>query len=347
MASMKIQILTLLLLNVFSLHARFMDEVQYSLATADAQKNNWEQAEQRINNLIINTPDRPDLLYDAGVIAYHNKKFEQARACFEHGLQCAQLEPSLQEQLCFNAGNTCVELQQLKEAINYYERVLTLNNKHERARHNLEIVKNMLKEQEQKQQQDQDKQKNNNDEQQQQEQNKKQSGNDKQNENEQQNNEGQGSQEQHKEQENGNGNKQKSEPKNQGNEDQEKQNGQENGAKQNKGNSDQRPQQPEANKPNEQKREQQRQQHTDSQSQRNELPQQDKQKTSFAQSRKTGRQAESNLAAARTEEKFDKNEQWMLELLQEQEKADKEANKYILQSLVQKNLAGQDGENCW
>lgn len=244
---MNLNLIIFFLVCSFPLHARLLDEVQYSLATADAQKNNWEQAEQRINKLLVNTPDRPDLLYDAGVIAHRNKKFEQAHACFEHGLQCPDVKPSLQEQLCFNAGNTCVELQQLKEAINYYEKVLALNNKHERARHNLEVVKNMLKqeEQEKKQQQEQEQKNNQNNEQQKQNQDQ---GNNNQN-NDQKKDEKQKSQEQQGENNQRKNDKQQSESKNQGKEKQEKQDEQENGTqKQNEGQRKQGGNQPEPRK---------------------------------------------------------------------------------------------------
>src|SRR5437867_1503652 len=104
---MNLKVSILFLCSFLSVQARLMGEVQYSLASADAQQQKWDHAEKRINNLVIDAPDRPDLLYDAGVIAYRNKKFEHANACFEHGLQCAA-DDGLKEQLCFNAGNTCV-----------------------------------------------------------------------------------------------------------------------------------------------------------------------------------------------------------------------------------------------
>lgn len=328
---MNIKFIVLVLCSV-PLHARLMDEVHYSLASADAQQQKWDQAEQRINTVMLNAPDRPDLLYDAGVVAYRNKKFEQAHACFEHGLQSTALDDELKEQLCFNAGNTCVELQQLKEAIGYYEKVLALNNKHERARHNLEVVKNMLKQQEQEQQEQKDNQ--NNDQQKEDQ----QSGNQNQNNN-QKNNEKQQSEKQQREQDNGKQNEQQSESKKQGNKDQEKQDEQKDGTKkQNEGQRNDRGNQPEPRNPSQQSHDKQKQQeHADSQSKNNKPSPQNKQKTSVAQSQTGYREAE----------QFDKNEQWMIELLQEQEKADKQANKQILHGMVQKNLAGNDGQNCW
>lgn len=157
---------------VFVAHAVF----DYDRAVSAAQTGDFEKADTLLSSLMIDHPERPDLLYDAGVVACKKKDFKRARACFEHACLSSSCPLSLQEQAHFNCGNACVEQKELKQAIQEYEKVLHINPKNDRARHNLEVVKKML-EQQQQQNKDQNKNQQNNDKQDQKNQDKKKNDN--------------------------------------------------------------------------------------------------------------------------------------------------------------------------
>lgn len=144
------------------LHGNFL---QRSQAANAAQKKDWKAAEDQFVQLMINNPDDPVLLYDAGVVSFEQKKFENAHAYFKNASTSKNANALVKEQACFNLGNTCVELKKLEDAITHYEEVLVLNADNEKAKHNLEIVKKMLEEQKQQEQQQQQNQDQKNDQQ--------------------------------------------------------------------------------------------------------------------------------------------------------------------------------------
>ncbi len=132
----------------------------YDRAAYAMQQNDWKEAAGKLTKLLVHNPDRSDLLYDTGVASFNTGSFEQAQAYFQHITAMHTVDPLLKEQAHFNLANTYVELKKLPEAIEQYEHVLKLNPDNERAKHNLALVKEMLKKQEQ-QQQEQNKQQNN------------------------------------------------------------------------------------------------------------------------------------------------------------------------------------------
>jgi Ca-activated chloride channel family protein len=136
------------------------EQWKYSTAAHDAQKGKWQEASENINQLLINHYDRADILYDAGVAAYHNERFAVALTHFDRALQKTQ-DKTLQERIHFNKGNTHVALKELPQAIQDYQTVLSSNPDNKQARHNLEIVKKMLEQQKQKQQDQDEKNKDN------------------------------------------------------------------------------------------------------------------------------------------------------------------------------------------
>jgi Ca-activated chloride channel family protein len=114
-----------------------------------------EQASDFFSEQLIADPTNEELNFNAGVVQYRQKKYEQARDSFVRATKSPK--SAVQEQAHFNLGNTHVALEQLEEAIKDYEKVLTLNPKNERARHNLELVKEMLRKKQEQQKQEQQK----------------------------------------------------------------------------------------------------------------------------------------------------------------------------------------------
>ena len=158
-------------------------------ATHIAHCGDWKRSNQMLANLTVKDPDSADLLYDSGVAAFKISEFEKAHAYFNNAKKSSNASEILKKQACFNLGNTCVELKKFEDAIAQYKQVLFFDAHDEKAKHNLEVVKNMLeqqKNQDQKKEQQQKKEKNNKNSQE-----KKENDSDDQKSNEQQNSDGQ------------------------------------------------------------------------------------------------------------------------------------------------------------
>ncbi|MEX0849715.1 MAG: hypothetical protein WD055_05790 [Candidatus Dependentiae bacterium] len=140
--------LIIFLLVVCNAHGLF----DYDRAVHSAQKEQWAQAGQQFKTLVTEQPDNPELLYDAGVVAFQNEDLMQAKALFEAAAQNEKASRTLKEQAYFNKGNTHVKAEELKEALLSYEQTLMLNPENEHAKHNHETVKKILDQQEQQQQ---------------------------------------------------------------------------------------------------------------------------------------------------------------------------------------------------
>jgi len=144
-----------LMLLCSSAQASIATEWKYSKATSEVANGNYTHAQGLMQSILVDEPNRPDLLYDLGIASFKNKEYSQAAAYFSSAAEADACPPRLQEQSYFNLGNTSVELNQLNDAIVHYQKVLELNEKNEQAQHNLEVVKKMLEEQEKQKQQDQ------------------------------------------------------------------------------------------------------------------------------------------------------------------------------------------------
>jgi tetratricopeptide (TPR) repeat protein len=138
-----------------SLHAWF----EHGRAVDAANTGDWHRANSLLTTKLVNHPDDPCVVYDAGVAAYKVGDHEQARAYFDHVTQLPHVSDGIKERAYFNAGNAHVALKQLEEAITRYEQALRIDAHDERARHNLEIVKKMLQEQQKKEQENKEQEK--------------------------------------------------------------------------------------------------------------------------------------------------------------------------------------------
>jgi Ca-activated chloride channel homolog len=131
---------------------------EYDRAISTAQHNNIPASIELFKQALVDQPDNPNLLYDAGVSSFKNKEYSHAASYFEKAAQLASQKP-LQEQAYFNLGNTLVELKELHKAIDAYDQVLKTNPTHAQALHNKEVVKKMLEQQQQQKNDQQEKQK--------------------------------------------------------------------------------------------------------------------------------------------------------------------------------------------
>jgi len=133
--------MVILLLFTPSLFAIF----DYDRAVASGKKGLYEKASTTLAQVLADDPDKPDVLYDAGIAAYKNGDFGPATSYFSKVVDTPQVSSSLQEQAAFNAGNSAVKQNKLEQALEWYDKALTFNPDNERTQHNRDIVKKMLK----------------------------------------------------------------------------------------------------------------------------------------------------------------------------------------------------------
>lgn len=336
----------------------------YDRAAYAMQQNDWKEAADKLTKLLVHNPDRSDLLYDTGVASFNTGSFEQAQAYFQHVTAMHTVDPLLKEQAHFNLGNTYVELKKLPEAIEQYEQVLKLNPDNERAKHNLALVKEMLKKQEQQQQQQEqqpNKQQNNDqnqkeqkDKQQQQGQNQDNNQSDKSEQNQgqsenQQPDQSDSSQEHDNQHDQGqhnpsslDDNKDKVEGK-QGRGGSENEQANDDTQRERGDHSNHNPEHAEHQDENNNQRH-----HAAPSNQQEQMNETQGQHTQEATKEQEEKQ---EIAAADNQthdnDAFKKLDTWLAHILQEQEKKDAEHCKQMIKATVGKKLAGQRDENCW
>lgn len=151
-------------LIIISIHA-YSFNVDYSKACYAAQQGDYENAKKKLESLITSNPAAPDLLYDAGVICAKMNEFAPAKGYFQACSNLIATPSELKQKSLFNLANMHVELNELKEAVDAYQQVLTENPYDEKAIYNKKIIEDLLKkqkeEQEDNKQQDKDESENN------------------------------------------------------------------------------------------------------------------------------------------------------------------------------------------
>lgn len=144
--------ITLLLCCSTALQASISTEWVYSRAVRALQNGQPKNAQQELSSLLIDNPDRADLLYDAGVAAHQLQEYEKANAYFSDAAEKASDE-QLKKQALFNSGNSKVALKDLQGALDAYEQALKIDPNDETVKHNRDVVKQMLEQQQQQEQQ--------------------------------------------------------------------------------------------------------------------------------------------------------------------------------------------------
>ncbi len=347
----------------------FIHPFSYDSAIYAAQKGDMQRADEQLKKMVVDTPDKADVLYDSGVVTHGLKNTTQAAAYFARAAECAQDDKNLCVRAHFNAGNACVDNKDLKCALEHYDKALVLEPDNEYVRHNRDRVAQMLQEQEQQKDQQQDKdekddQKKDQDDEKEddQQQNEQQDGNDQSDgEQDQQKQEG------NDQQQNGNGQQQKqknnsSDNKSDKNSDQQSQ--EEQGDDSKAGDKDaQRKQQRDREKKNSQSADQkkgdskddlekgsqdakaegdkkERQQHGKTPEQENK---EDKKSIAAGEGQEQGAAEQENIP-----QQFGKkiDDPWLASILDDQELRDKAINKQLMEAKIRQN-GGKHGQNCW
>src|SRR5579871_5332578 len=99
----------LIYLYVFvSIIATMLHPFSYDSAMYAAQKGDIKSADEKMRTVVVNAPDRADVLYDAGVLAHELKNFSQAIAYFTRAADQTNADKDMQMRSYFNAGNASV-----------------------------------------------------------------------------------------------------------------------------------------------------------------------------------------------------------------------------------------------
>lgn len=339
----------LLLLCISISNYSFFD---YDRAIGYAQKNLWQDAGNILNRIVAKDPDNPELVYDAGVVAFNNKDYQQAKAYFESTAQNDKAPKGLKAQAYFNKGNTHVALEELKEALLSYEQALMLNPDDQQAKHNHEVVKKMLEQQEHDQQQQDQK----SDKQNKKDRSKDQS-RDQQKDNQKQEHNRESSDDQHSsdgkqqndldnsqadnekdnaESENSKGEgldqERDQEDRQKDGADQEEDDSQEDKERNERSDSNQK------SEPNQEKSEQQKESKHESPSDKNEMEQQ--------QQNKQGEQKEQEIDEEEDSEGVALDPR-LERVLEKRSDRDAQLNKQMVRALVSQDMKGRHGQNCW
>ncbi len=113
------------------------------------RSGNFELCKSKYTELLANNPYDAELNYNLGTIFYKEKKYEDALSYLNRAVLHATPNSFLHEQSLFNRANNFVQQKQFDQAIKDYQKVLQINPENEKARHNLQIVEQMLKDQDQ------------------------------------------------------------------------------------------------------------------------------------------------------------------------------------------------------
>lgn len=344
----------LLLFFSVCLQAGVGSEITYSRACAAGQCCNWNAAQDGMSCLVIDNPDCAELLYDNGVAAYRLKEFEKAQAYFSDVAKNEKANSNLKKQSHFNLGNTQVALNEFPEAIKEYEEVLKIDPDDERAKHNLEKVRELLaqQEQEKEQQQNQDGDSQENSDGDGQKQKQKSDGQD--SDSAKASSDKQSGDSQDESQQNKNGDQSDSS----GGEKPER-----NAAGDDQGDHDDHADRGSDDQEQDEQKEQFGNGHDETPEEGDDEPQgnntasqhtkqdeESQQEDTQAMQQAENQELDKDLREEEKQklrQKFSPKEQWMARLLDRREKADDRANKQLIKATVDKNMTGKYGQNNW
>ena len=282
---------------------------EYDRAISISQKGDWQKSKELLKNILIENPESPDILYDLGVSSFKSNEMEKALSYFSKAAASSFASESLQEKAYYNAGNAHVQLKQLQEAIDAYDRALALNPSNKHAAHNKEIVKKMLEEQKQKEKKDE------------------------QDKNEEKNN--QEKQDQENKEDNNNKDSQKNSEDNQKKDQDKKQNNEKNEQDEN-----------EQNKSQEEKEKEKKEQETHKKEDE-QKKQQEKKESEERKKQNAGNNNQGDKKDGEEKNKQPKLSPALNRILHEQEKKDAALNKQMIKAMAGTYTGATDGNNCW
>ena len=112
------------------------------------KEGDFSGAQVLLDHKIVNDVKNPELLCNAGDIAYRKKEFSQAEAYFQEACRLSKAEDNLYEKAHFNLGNVYIQDKQFQKAIDQYDCVLQKHPEDEKAFYNKKKAEGLLKEEE-------------------------------------------------------------------------------------------------------------------------------------------------------------------------------------------------------
>lgn len=129
-----------------------------ALAKDNAQKlyesERYAEAINKYNRILIKHPDWAEVHFGKGSALYKSDQIEEAMREFE--LAISSKDPLQKSAVYYNMGNALIKSERLEESLRFYKRALELNPQDYDAKHNFELVRQMLQQQNQDQSQQQD-----------------------------------------------------------------------------------------------------------------------------------------------------------------------------------------------
>lgn len=120
---------------------------EHDRAISAGQRHEWDKACQLLETVAVHNPDKCEIMYDAGVAAYKAGNFEHAQNYFNAATTCASTNTQDQAEAFFNMGNSYAQATKLQDAVNAYEKALTLEPNNKKTQENLALVKKLLEQQ--------------------------------------------------------------------------------------------------------------------------------------------------------------------------------------------------------
>lgn len=140
---MKYLILGLLLITIPALSE---DDARKSY-----EKGQFEDAIRKYERILTKHPDWEEAHFGKGAALYKTDQIDDALREFE--LAIPSKNPTRKSAALYNMGNALLKSNRLEESLKFYKRALELNSQDYDAKHNFELVRQMM--QQQQQQQDQ------------------------------------------------------------------------------------------------------------------------------------------------------------------------------------------------
>ena len=126
-----------------------------ALAKDNAQKlyesGQYDEAINKYNRILTEHPDWEEAHFGKGSALYKSEKTDEAMREFE--LAISSKDPLQKSAVYYNMGNALIKSERLEESLKFYKRALELNPKDYDAKHNFELVRQMMQQQNQSQQQ--------------------------------------------------------------------------------------------------------------------------------------------------------------------------------------------------
>lgn len=127
----------------------------------DYKHQNYAQAAQKCERLVISDPQNAQNLVNMGKILYQQAQYAQASKYFKQVLDqhASALTSAQKTDLWFDLGSSYASQEQWQQALDSYEQLLQIDVQNVRAKKNIEIIKKLLAQQKQDQDQKQDQEK--------------------------------------------------------------------------------------------------------------------------------------------------------------------------------------------